>query len=112
IKGTKLENLHRPELIDFRKIQLGRYILINGLKNLKDFTFNRFGDIVKFNLNKRDLWNIISTTDAFLTSGCSGCNRPYYTSRPSGPTYNYPRKLSPNEEEEIFESLISLVQKE
>ena len=69
------------------------------------------GDVIKFNINKRDLWNVISSTDAFLTSGCSGCNRPYYTSRPSGPTYNYPRVLNTNEKEEIFESLINLVQK-
>jgi len=112
IKGTKLQNLPQPELMHFRKIQLGRYLLIYEFKNLKDFTFNHYGDIVKFNLNKRDLWNIISMTDAFLTSGCPGCNRPYYTSRPSGPIYNYPRNLSPNEKEEIFESLINLVQKD
>jgi biotin synthase len=109
IKGTRLETLPQPELLNFRKIQLGRYLLINDLKNLNAFTFNNFGEIIKFNLNKRDLWNIISETDAFLTSGCSGCNRPYYTSRPSGPIYNYPRNLSTNEKEEIFESLINLV---
>jgi len=111
IKGTKLEHLPQPELINFRKIQLGRYLLVNGLKNLNDFTFNNIGDVIKFNLNKRDLWNVISNTDAFLTSGCSGCNRPYYTSRPSGPMYNYPRNISKNEKEDIFESLVNLVNK-
>ncbi len=111
IKGTMLENLPQPEVINFRKIQLGRSLLINDLKNLNDFTFNNYGDVVKFNLNKKDLWNLINNTDAFLTSGCSGCNRPYYTSRPSGPIYNYPRNLSANEKEDIFESLINLVHK-
>jgi biotin synthase len=111
IKGTKLEKLQQPEINTFRKIQLGRYLLINELKKLSDITFNNNGDIIKFNLNKRDLWNIISNTDAFLTSGCSGCNRPYYTSRPSGPIYNYPRSPDSNEREDIFESLINLVQK-
>lgn len=111
IKGTKLENLQQPELLNFRKIQLGRHLLINDLKNLNIFTFNNFGDIIKFNLNERDLWNIINDSNAFLTSGCSGCNRPYYTSRPSGPIYNYPRNLSENEKEEIYESLINFVHK-
>jgi biotin synthase len=111
IKGTKLDNLPQPELINFRKIQLGRYLLINGLKNLNALTFNNIGNVINFNLNKRDLWNVISDTDAFLTSGCSGCNRPYYTSRPSGPIYNYPRNLSANEKEAIFERLITLVHK-
>ena len=109
IKGTKLENLHQPSLINFRKIQLGRYLLINELKSLNDFTFNSNGDIIKFNLNKKDLWKLVNNTDAFLTSGCPGCNRPYYTSKPSGPIYNYPRNLLPDEKEEIFESLINLV---
>ena len=111
IKGTKLENLQQPEVLNFRKIQLGRYLLIHDIKNLNDFTFNNIGDLIKFNLNKRDLWNLIDNTDAFLTSGCSGCNRPYYTSRPSGPIYNYPRNLSSNEKEAIYESLINLVHK-
>ncbi|MFX0074862.1 MAG: radical SAM protein, partial [Candidatus Hermodarchaeota archaeon] len=111
IKGTKLEDLEQPDLLNFRKIQLGRFLLMNELKSLNDFTFNSSGDIVKFNLNKKDLWNVINTTNAFLTSGCSGCNRPYYTSKPSGPIYNYPRKLSTDEKEEIFESLINLVNK-
>ncbi|NVM17805.1 MAG: radical SAM protein [Candidatus Lokiarchaeota archaeon] len=111
IKGTMLEDLKRPEVLNFRKIQLGRYLLINDLKRLSDFTFNNKGDLIKFNLNKRELLNIINITDAFLTSGCSGCNRPYYTSRPSGPIYNYPRSLSTNEKEVIFESLINLVHK-
>jgi len=111
IKGTKLEHLQQPEVLNFRKIQLGRYLLIRDIKNLNDFTFNNIGDLVKFNLNKRDLWNLIDNSDAFLTSGCSGCNRPYYTSRPSGPIYNYPRSLSSNEKEAIYESLINLVQK-
>jgi len=109
IKGTKLENLQQPDIIDFRKIQLGRYLLIKQLKNLKDFTFNAKGDIIKFNLNKRELWNIIDETNAFLTSGCPGCNRPYYTSKPSGPIYNYPRKLMTNEKEKIYQPLIKFV---
>ena len=111
IKGTKLENLPQPELLNFRKIQLGRYLLINEVRSFDDFTFNNFGDVIKFNLNKKDLWNLINNTDAFLTSGCSGCNRPYYTSRPSGPIYNYPRNLSVNEKEEIFERLINFIYK-
>jgi len=32
--------------------------------------------------------------EAFQTSGCPGCNRPYYNERPGGFIYNYPRPLS------------------
>jgi len=105
IKGTLLENLNQPDLFNFRKIQLGRYLLVSDNKTLKDFTFNNVGEIVKFNLNEKELWDIIRNSNAFLTSGCPGCNRPYYTSRPSGPIYNYPRTLLTHERDDIFKSL-------
>ncbi len=104
IKGTLLENLSQPDLLNFRKLHLGRYLLVNDNRTLKDFTFNNFGEIVKFNLNEKELRYIICNTDAFLTSGCPGCNRPYYTSRPSGPIYNNPRTLITPERDEIFKS--------
>ena len=34
---------------------------------------------------------------AFQTSGCDDCNRPYYNERPGGLIYNYPRQLTPLE---------------
>lgn len=109
IKGTKLERLPPPDLLSFRKIQLGRYLIINENKHLKDFTFNIEGDIVKFNIYKRELAQIINQTDAFLTSGCPGCNRPYYTSRPAGPIYNYPKELNQEEKNEVYNSLLGFV---
>lgn len=105
IRGTKLEDLKQPELLNFRKLQLGRYLIFNEGKRLKDFTFNTKGDMININIYKKELKNIIDNTDAFLTSGCPGCNRPYYTSRPSGPIYNYPRKLNESEKVEIYNLL-------
>ena len=67
------------------------------------------GDIVKFNLNKSELKNIIESNHAFMTTGCPGCNRPYYTSKPSGPIYNYPRSLNNTEKEEIYKSLLKFI---
>jgi biotin synthase len=106
IKGTKLQNNLRPDLTGFRKIQLGRYLIINDIKKIKDFTFNMRGDIIKFNLNQTELRNIIEGSNAFMTSGCPGCNRPYYTSKPSGLIYNFPRKLAVKEQDEIHKSLL------
>ncbi len=31
--------------------------------------------------------------EALLTSGCPGCNRPFYNESPRGPLYNYPSRL-------------------
>ena len=111
IKGTQLENLKRPELLIFRKLQLGWFLLMNNILDLENIIFNSKDEIIKFNLNKKELWNIIEGSNAFETSGCPGCNRPYYTSKPTGPIYNYPRKLSITEKEEIFNQIITYVNK-
>ncbi len=109
IKGTSLENLSQPNIINYRKIQLGRYLMLFNSKILNDFTFNSKGDIIKININKNELKNLIEDNNAFLTTGCPGCNRPYYTSKPSGPIYNYPRKLVEKEKIEIYNMLKEFV---
>ncbi|MFX0104185.1 MAG: radical SAM protein [Candidatus Hodarchaeota archaeon] len=109
IKGTRFENIKQPTIQSFRKLQLGRFLIINNKKNLKDFTFNRKGEIVNINISKKDLKIVIDNTHAFLTSGCPGCNRPYYTSKPSGPIYNYPRALLEKEKLEFYHLLNKFV---
>ncbi len=105
IKGTKFENMNQPDLVNFRLMQLGRHLIINENKSIKDFAFNLKGKLININISKKFLKDIIEDTNAFLTSGCSGCNRPYYTSRPSGPIYNYPRKLTIPEKDDVYELL-------
>ena len=105
IKGTKFENMVQPDLLEYRKIQLGRYLIMFMNQKRMDFNFNSKGDIINFNINKKSLRDIINRSEAFLTSGCPGCNRPFYTSRPSGPMYNYPRKLDEREKKKIYDLL-------
>jgi biotin synthase-related radical SAM superfamily protein len=38
-----------------------------------------------------------ATGEAFRTSGCPDCNRPFYNEHPGGPLYNYPRPLTAEE---------------
>ncbi|MBD3196794.1 MAG: radical SAM protein [Candidatus Lokiarchaeota archaeon] len=109
IKGTKLEKLSQPSIISFRKVQLANYLITQKDKTLNDVTFNTNGKIINFNINKRELKEIIDNSEAFLTTGCPNCNRPYYTSRPSGPIYNYPRNLNEEEKFEIFNQLKKFV---
>lgn len=109
IKGTKFGELSQPDIINFRKIQLARHLITSMGKSLKDFTFNSKGSIINININQTQLKNIIEQTPAFLTTGCPGCNRPFYTSRPSGPTYNFPKELDEREKEEVFNQLKKFV---
>ncbi|MEM2915121.1 MAG: radical SAM protein, partial [Candidatus Bathyarchaeia archaeon] len=56
----------------------------------------------------RELRKIIRTGEPFKTSGCPGCNRPYYNERPGGPIYNYPRKPTSKEISEIEKQIIHI----
>jgi len=105
VKGTKFEKLKQPDILNFRKIQLGRYLIVNNIKSYYDFIFDDIGNLIKINISKKDLKEYINNGSPFMTSGCPGCNRPYYTSRPSGTTYNYPRKLEKKESDVILELL-------
>ncbi len=109
IKGTKNEEMNQPEITNYRKIQLARHLIINENMTNKDFIFNQKGELVNFNINCKELQDMVNETKAFLTSGCPDCNRPYYTSRPSGTTFNFPRKLNKNEREEVYNSLVKFV---
>lgn len=109
IKGTKFEKYAKPQVQSFRKLQLGRYLIVNKKQNLKIFTFNSGGELLNINIDKKELQTIINQTEAFFTSGCPGCNRPYYTSKPSGSFYNFPRDLNELEKREIYRELSEFV---
>ena len=72
-------------------------ILTNKKARLENIEFNTNGNIIDFGIPKQELLEIINTGEPFLTSGCPGCNRPYYNERPRGPFYNYPRNLTTKE---------------
>jgi len=96
IPGTPLEGHPPPELGAYRRIQLARYLLVNNLGTLGDVVFQR-GRVAGF---RGVGWEAVAATGApFMTSGCPGCNRPFYNERPSGPFYNYPRPLTREEAE-------------
>ena len=67
--------------------------------------FDADGQLLGFGVSKAELKNTINAGSLFLTSGCPGCNRPYYNEKPSGPLYNYPRPLTPNELNEVERQL-------
>jgi biotin synthase len=67
--------------------------------------FNSESEIINYGLAKEPLSKIIESGLPFQTSGCPDCNRPYYNEKPSGPIYNYPRKLTEQEIEKIKNQL-------
>ena len=102
IKGTTFESDSRPTLLKYRKMQLARYLLTHKISHLDQFAFDKTGKIVSFGIERQKIDEIIRSGMPFLTSGCSGCNRPYYNERPGETLFNYPRSLSSEEIEEIL----------
>ncbi|MFH1447445.1 MAG: lipoate protein ligase C-terminal domain-containing protein [Candidatus Micrarchaeota archaeon] len=84
VKGSSLESHARPSLGSYRRIQIARYLISKGTT---DFTYNSRKELIDF----PDVGG-----EAFLTSGCPGCNRPYFDGSPSK-LYNYPRPLNEGE---------------
>ena len=97
ISGTALEKESPPSLNQYRRIQVAHYFLTRKKTHFKDMKFDKGGRLTEFGVSESQFLEAIESGEPFLTSGCPGCNRPYYNERTSGPIYNYPRKLLPNE---------------
>ncbi len=98
VKGTLLEDRTSPPLERYRTLQLCRYLIVNRKIRVNKLSFNREGKLRGIDMTWEALKkNIPARSKIFTTVGCPQCNRPYYTERPSGPLYNYPRPLSESE---------------
>ncbi|MEM3399812.1 MAG: radical SAM protein [Candidatus Micrarchaeia archaeon] len=74
----------------FRRMQVARYLLQSNPDY--DFVFNENAQLI--DSPKADM-------HAFMTSGCMGCNRPYFDSRPQA-EYSFPRELTDEEYEKAL----------
>ncbi len=97
IPGSQMKNEAQPSISRYRRLQLAHYLLVNGKTRNENFEFNSEGSLLSFRLDNACLTAVIQSGAPFQTSGCSGCNRPYYNERPGGVLYNFPRKPNMNE---------------
>lgn len=93
IDGTVLEDFHQPDIGYYRRTQLLNYILTSG----RDLKFFLKDGRIKFKNRLLDFLKFKDINFAFQTSGCAGCNRPYYNETPGRVIYNYPRILKVDE---------------
>jgi biotin synthase len=77
IEGTPLAHLSRPSITYYRRLQVAHYCIYNGTGDLC-FEHGKITNLPE------DI-----PPEAFMTRGCPGCNRPYYTETPRNP-YNFP----------------------
>lgn len=108
VKGTPLENLPQPPVGSYRRIQIVHYLIREKICSCEDIIFKN-GRIAGIKLPAERLREILADGRAFLTSGCPGCNRPYYNEKPGSTIYNYPRDMTEEEiEKAVKESGIVL----
>jgi len=105
VRGTVLEDKSPPALESYRRIQVARHLIVKGAVRFEGMEFDDEGKLQGFGLTKKKLKSIIESGEAFQTSGCQDCNRPFYNEKPSGPTYNYPKKPNIKEIEKIKHQL-------
>jgi len=105
IAGTTLERVPQPPIQKYRRIQIARHLIVHGIARYEDMRFDEEGCTSDFGVGEQTLLQIVQMGEPFLTSGCPNCNRPYYNEKPSGPIYNYPRKIGQKELSEIESQL-------
>lgn len=104
IAGTPLSNHPKPSIASYRRVQLARFLIAEGVSRVELMRFEN-GQIVDFGVPQDVLNRIIESGEPFRTSGCPGCNRPFYSESPRGPIYNYPKRPTRNEIESIKKQL-------
>lgn len=85
----------KPDIGHYRRVQMASYLIRNDMVRLDDLEFED-GNITYFGLDGHDLESVIEKGDAFMTTGCANCNRPYATET-HDQVYNYP--ASPDSDE-------------
>ena len=90
-EGSLMDHLPATPRDQWRRVQLGRYLIDYCEARVEQMKFDDQGRVVDFGLPRGELDDIIDTGLAFRTSGCPGkvqedisaCDRPYGDSPPS-----------------------------
>jgi biotin synthase len=102
--GTQLSKQPKPDVASYRRIQLARFLIVENIAHAERMGF-KGGRIASFGVDSEALNKTVDSGEPFMTSGCPGCNRPFYNESPRGPIYNYPRKPRRKNIDEIKKDL-------
>ncbi|WP_308387834.1 radical SAM protein [Acidithiobacillus sp. AMEEHan] len=90
-KGSMMEDWDPVPQDQWRRVQLGRFLIDYAGGRFEDMSFDEYGRVADFGFPQAELEDIIDSGKPFQTSGCPGkddeevsaCNRPYGDSSPS-----------------------------
>ena len=83
-----------PDPVRYHIIQLFTWLIYKGFVKVHDMKFQRDGNLLFGGISYKEIIKRLNSGEEWLlkvfnTSGCEGCNRPFYNEKPSGPIYNY-----------------------
>jgi biotin synthase-related radical SAM superfamily protein len=90
VRGTRMEHRTPPALISYRKLQL-----LLGLLDWQEearfcVTYDTRRSVHGIGLSEVQIRSFLQKHFVFVTHGCPGCNRPFYTEVPGGTMFNFP----------------------
>ncbi len=92
-KKAALQRRSQPPLSQYRRIQLARHLIDSGLSRYEQMRFEN-GRLADFGLPWGEVLAVLRQGTPFMTTGCTGCNRPYANETPTqaleGKLRNYP----------------------
>jgi biotin synthase len=95
-EDSALANRPQPPAGQYRRIQLARYLINDGVAPASRFAYDAGGRITDFGVAGATFAAAVESGEPFMTSGCPGdegavaCNRPYSDSLPGPDIRNYP----------------------
>lgn len=101
VRGTRMEHGAPPALVSYRKLQL-----LLGLLDWKEeehfrVAYDARKSIHGLGLSEAQIRSFLHNHFVFVTHGCPGCNRPFYTEAPGGTMFNFPDVPTPTVQREI-----------
>ena len=90
VQGTQMEHANPPPLLAYRKLQFLLGLL--DWENEERFCVacDATNCIRSFGLSEVQMRSLLNRHFLFVTHGCPGCNRPFYTEAPGGTMFNFP----------------------
>ena len=98
--GTAMQNMPRPPLRRWRRIQLVKHLIEDAGVARDRIEFDELGNLIRLRVDPVLVEQVIDQGVAFMTDGCPNvhgelaCNRPYGSYRPGEDFRDYPFKPS------------------
>ncbi len=110
-ESSQLAEHPQPPIAQYRRIQIARHLIDEGISCFSSMKFNAHGQITNYGIAAEELEKTIDSGIPFMTSGCLGedgcvaCNRPFANSLPGPDFRNFPFMPTPDDVKRVRREL-------